>query len=60
MADTMSKVCEVLTADPPGANSRIKFEVFKNLYTFLVFQIEKSTSPNHVEEVCTYLKSEWA
>lgn len=56
----MSKVCEILTADPPGANYRIKFEVFKEVYTYLVTQIEKSTSLKHVEEVCNYLKSEWA
>ena len=56
----MLKVCEVLTADPPGSNSRIKFEVFKDLYSFLAFQVEKSTTSKHVEEVSTYLKSEWA
>ncbi|RNA24630.1 ropporin-1 [Brachionus plicatilis] len=60
LTETMSKVCEVLTADPPGANSRIKFEVFNDLYSFLTFQVEKSTSSKHVEEVCAYLKSEWA
>lgn len=56
----MSKVCHVLTADPPGSNSRIKFEVFKDLYSFLAFQIEKATTSKHVEEVTNYLKSEWA
>jgi len=55
----MSKVCEVLTSDPPGSNARIKFDTFKEIYTFVVVQVEKTTSKKHVEEVCTYLENEW-
>ena len=55
----MTRVCEVLTADPPGANARIKFEIFKDIYTYLVTQVEKVTSKRHVENVCNYLQNEW-
>lgn len=55
----MTKVCEVLTADPPGANARIKFDVFKELYLYLVMHVEKTTSKKHVEDVCHYLQNEW-
>ena len=55
----MSKVCEVLTSDPPGSNARIKFTTFKELYIFLISQVEKSTSKKHAEEVCLYLETEW-
>jgi hypothetical protein len=55
----MTKVCEVLTSDPLGANARIKFTVFKELYMFLISQVEKSTTKKHAEEVCLYLESEW-
>ncbi len=55
----MTRVCEVLTADPPGANARIKFERFQELYLYYVTQVEKTTSPRYAEEVCTYLKKEW-
>ncbi len=59
LVDTMTKVCEVLTADPPGSNARIKFEVFQELYEFLAVQVEKTTPKKHVDEVCAYLKTEW-
>lgn len=56
----MTRVCEVLTADPPGSNARIKFDVFKEIYTYMGVEIEKSTSKKYVDEVCTYLQTEWA
>ncbi len=55
----MTKFCEILTSDPPGANARIKFEVFKETYLYLITQIEKSTSSKYAEEVCSYLQTEW-
>ena len=60
MADTMSKVCEILTADPPGANSRIQFDKFKYIYIYLVSNVERETPRKHVDEVCQYLETEWA
>lgn len=59
ITDSMSKVCEILTSDPPGSNSRIKFDVFKEIYTYLITQVEKSTPMNYVEEVCSFLETEW-
>ncbi len=56
----MTKVCEILTSDPPGSNARIKFEVFKEIYVYLITQVEKSTPMKYVEEVCSFLQSEWA
>lgn len=55
----MTKVCEVLTTDPPGNNARIKFEVFKEIYMYLISQVEKTTSKKHAEDVCSYLEKEW-
>ena len=60
LTETMTRVCEVLTMDPPGNNSRIKFEVFKDIYIYLISQVEKKTSKKHAEDVCTYLEKEWA
>ena len=59
LVETLTKVCQVLTADPPGANARIKFDVFKEIYEFLAVQVEQSTPKTHVDEVCAYLQSEW-
>ncbi len=59
ITDTMSKVCEILTTDAPGSNARIKFDTFKEIYTYLITQVEKSTSMKYVEEVNSYLESEW-
>lgn len=55
----MSKVSEILTSDPPGSNPRIKFAIFKEVYTYLITQVEKSTSMKYVEEVLSFLESEW-
>lgn len=59
LVETMTKVCEVLTADPPGANARIKFTIFQKIYEFLATQVEKTTPKKHVDEVCNYLTQEW-
>ena len=59
ITETMSKVCEILTSDPPGSNARIRFELFKEIYVFLISQVEKSTPLKYVDEVCSYLDSEW-
>ncbi len=57
--ETMTRVCEVLTSDPPGSNARIKFTVFKEIYMYLISQVEKMTSKKHAEDVCAYLEKEW-
>lgn len=56
----MTKVCEILTADPPGANARISFQTFKDIYTYLVAYLERETPRSHVDDVCKYLQTEWA
>lgn len=59
LTETLVKVCEVLTSDPPGANARIKFDVFKETYLYLITQIDKSTSRKYAEDVCNYLENNW-
>ena len=60
MAETMTKVCEILTADLPGANARIPFDKFKYVYIYLVSNVERETPRKHVDDVCQYLETEWA
>ena len=55
----MTKVCEILTTDAPGSNPRIKFSIFKEIYTYLITQVEKSTPLKYVDEVNSFLESEW-
>lgn len=59
ITDTMSKVCEILTTDAPGSNPRIKFTIFKEIYTYLITQVEKSTPKKYVDEVLNFLETEW-
>jgi hypothetical protein len=60
LIETLTKVCQILTSDEPGSNARIKFTVFKEIYSYLVMQIEKSSTRDKVEEVSNYLETEWA
>ena len=60
LTETLTKVCEILSLDPPGANARIKFDVFKEIYLYLITQVEKSTSPRYADGVLNYLQTEWA
>jgi hypothetical protein len=59
ITETMTKVCEILTADPPGANARIPFEKFKEIYSYMASSVEVDIPRKHVEEVCNYLETEW-
>ena len=51
----MKTVCEILTADPEGGPSRIHFQLFKDLYTYLA-QIDGEISQQQINEVTGYLK----
>lgn len=58
MTDTLMKVCELLTSDPPGANARISFEQWKKYYRYLA-QLDGEISESHIKQVIDYLANEW-
>ena len=53
----MTLACEVLTTEEEGGASRIPYEDFKELYSFLC-QIDGSIAENHVNSVLSYLESD--
>ncbi|KAI3380252.1 hypothetical protein SNEBB_010629 [Seison nebaliae] len=57
--ETMTFVCELLTSDPPGANPRIQWEIWKHIYRYLALEIETDISAEHVDMICKYLYDEW-
>ncbi|CAF3541151.1 unnamed protein product [Rotaria socialis] len=58
MTDTLIKICELLTSDPPGANARIPFEQWKKYYRYLA-EIDGDIREPHIKEVIDYLANEW-
>jgi hypothetical protein len=58
MDETLLKVCELLTSDPPGANARISFEQWKDFYRYLA-RLEGGIDDGHVDKVLNYLQKEW-
>jgi len=51
----MKTICEVLTADPEGGAARIRFQLFKDLYSYLA-QIDGEISADHISSVLTHLQ----
>ena len=58
MTDTLMKICELLTSDPPGANPRIPFETWKKFYQYLA-ELDGDVSQAHMKQVIDYLANEW-
>ncbi|CAF0756310.1 unnamed protein product [Rotaria sordida] len=58
MTDTLIKICELLTSDPPGANARIPFEQWKKYYRYLA-ELDGDVKEQHIKEVIDYLANEW-
>ncbi|CAF0752473.1 unnamed protein product [Didymodactylos carnosus] len=58
ITDTLTKLCELLTSDPPGANARIPFEQWKKFYRYLA-ELDGDISEKHIKEVIDYLANEW-
>lgn len=58
LTDTMIKICELLTSDPPGANARIPFEQWKDYYRY-VASLDGDISQEQIKRVLDYLEREW-
>lgn len=58
LTDTLIKICELLTSDPPGANARIPFEQWKNFYQYLA-EVDGDINKQHIKKVLDYLSNEW-
>ena len=58
LTDTLIKICELLTSDPPGANARIPFEQWTKYYRYLA-QVDGDISEEHLKKVLNYLQNEW-
>jgi len=58
ITDTLIKICELLTSDPPGANARIPFEQWKKFYRYLA-ELDGDVSEQHIKQVIDYLATEW-
>ncbi|CAF0725952.1 unnamed protein product [Adineta ricciae] len=58
ITDTLIKICELLTSDPPGANARIPFDVWKKYYRYLA-ELDGDITEEHVKQVIDYLANEW-
>ncbi|CAF0736319.1 unnamed protein product [Rotaria sp. Silwood1] len=58
ITDTLIKICELLTSDPPGANARIPFEQWKKYYRYLA-ELDGEVHQQHIKEVIDYLANEW-
>lgn len=58
LTDTLIKICELLTSDPPGANARIPFEQWKTFYEYLS-ALDGEISEQHRKQVLDYLTNEW-
>ncbi|CAF0885699.1 unnamed protein product [Adineta steineri] len=58
LTDTLIKICELLTSDPPGANARIPFEQWKKFYRYLA-ELDGDISEERIKQVIDYLANEW-
>ncbi len=58
ITDTLIKLCELLTSDPPGANARISFEQWKKFYRYLA-ELDGEVSEPRIKQVIDYLANEW-
>ncbi|CAF2474909.1 unnamed protein product [Rotaria sp. Silwood2] len=58
ITDTLIKICELLTSDPPGANARIPFEQWKKYYRYLA-ELDGDVHEQQIKEVIDYLANEW-
>ena len=58
LTDTLIKICELLTSDPPGANARIPFDQWKKFYRYLA-ELDGEIRQEQIQEVIDYLANEW-
>ncbi|CAF1477992.1 unnamed protein product [Adineta ricciae] len=58
LTDTLIKICELLTSDPPGANARIPFDQWKKFYRYLA-ELDGDIRQEQIQEVIDYLANEW-
>ncbi|UJR13592.1 hypothetical protein I4U23_000605 [Adineta vaga] len=58
LTDTLIKICELLTSDPPGANARIPFEQWKKFYRYLA-ELDGDIRQEQIKDVIDYLSNEW-
>lgn len=53
----MKMLCEILSSDLDGSDTRISFELFSELYTYLA-RIDGEISDDQVQRVLSWLQTE--